>query len=87
MAFTRIAIVAATLASVTSTQVVAQSAAPLSMTNSPVVARANAEMEGQNSLEGRGPVFYLIGAVVIGLIVWGAIELLDDNDEAFPVSP
>jgi hypothetical protein len=88
MTFTRNAMVAALLLGATSTQVVAQSASPLSLSSSPVVARANAGMEGQNSLrERRGPAFYLIGAVVIGLLVWGAIELLDDNDHAFPTSP
>lgn len=87
MALTRIATVAALLASAISAPVAAQSASALSIANSPAVARANARMEGQNSLEGRGPVFYLIGAAVIGLIIWGAIELLDDDDEAFPVSP
>ena len=87
MAFTRIVAVAALLAGAISSPLAAQSASALSLSNSPAVARANAPLEGQNSLEGRGPVFYLIGAAVIGLIIWGAIELLGDDDEAFPVSP
>jgi hypothetical protein len=59
----------------------AQSAAPLSLASAPAVAgQADA-----NDLHGTAR--WLVGAVVLGLIVWGIIELTDDDDEAFPVSP
>jgi hypothetical protein len=50
---------------------------------SPAVERAGAGMTGESDLERRGIGIYIIGAVVIGLIIWGAIELLDDG----PSSP
>ena len=33
-----------------------------------------------------GPEMWLLGAVVLGLAIWGIVELVDDNDED-PVSP
>jgi hypothetical protein len=33
----------------------------------------------------RGTGLYIVGAIVLGLIIWGIIELSDDNDS--PHSP
>lgn len=64
---------------------VAQSAAPLSLADSPALARAGADSEGSSDFMRGGR--WVLAAVVLGLLVWGAIELLDDDDEAFPTSP
>jgi hypothetical protein len=62
----------------------AQSAEGLSLAGSPAV-RAGADLAGANEI--RGSARYILGAIALALIVWGAIELLDNDDEAFPVSP
>jgi hypothetical protein len=56
----------------------AQNAAPLSLGHASVVERAGAATEGTNEL--RGTTGWIIGAIALGLIIWGAIELLDDSD-------
>ena len=67
-----------------SSAAVAQSAQSLSLAGSPAV-RAGADAQGVNALDSRNGIgIYLIGAVVLGLIVWGVIELTK-NDE--PDSP
>ena len=40
-----------------------------------------------SSLDRRGAGFYIIGAIILGLIVWGIIELTGDDDNAMPNSP
>ena len=72
------AIVAASLLSASSAAV-AQSAQPLSLTNSPAVQRSAASMQGQSSLDRRGYGIYIVGAIVLGLIVWGVIRLVDHH--------
>jgi hypothetical protein len=63
----------------------AQTAQPLSLANSPA-ARASAGTSDESSLNRRGTAFYIVGTVVLGLIIWGIIELTsDDND--MPDSP
>jgi hypothetical protein len=61
----------------------AQSAGALSLAGSPAAQRAGVDMDEASQL--RGPGLWIAGAVVLGLIVWGIIELTD-NEEAFPVS-
>lgn len=58
----------------------AQSAAPLSVV--PTVERASADAASANDL--RGTTGWIIGAIALGLIIWGAIELFDDNDSESP---
>ena len=66
---------------------VAQTAQPLSLANSPA-ARASADASGESSLNRRrGAGIYIIGAIVLGLIIWGVIELTKDNETAMPNSP
>jgi len=62
----------------------AQAAAPLSLANAPAV-RAGADLSETSDI--RGSARWILGAVVVALVVWGLIELLDDDDEAFPNSP
>ena len=68
-----------------SSAAVAQTAQPLSLANSPA-ARASAGTSGESSLDRRGYGIYIVGAVVLGLIVWGIIELTN-NESDMPNSP
>ena len=78
------AIVAASLITASSAAV-AQSAQPLSLANSPVAQRAAAGTAGASDLDRRGYGIYIIGAIALGLIIWGIIELTsDDNDSESP---
>lgn len=62
-----------------STAAVAQSAQPLSLTNAP--ARAGAVTPQSSALDDRNGIgIYIIGAVVLGLIIWGIIELTEDSE-------
>jgi hypothetical protein len=62
----------------------AQTAAPLSLAQSPA-ARAGAEAGEANQLE--GTALWIVGAIALALIIWGVIELLDDGTNAMPASP
>ena len=65
-----------------SSAAVAQSAQSLSL--SPAV-HAGADAQGANALDSRNGIgIYLIGAVVLGLIVWGVIELTKDDEPESP---
>jgi hypothetical protein len=60
----------------------AAAAQPLSLANAPAAARA----DGASNLDDRnGITIYIIGAVVLGLIIWGIIELTKDDEG--PTSP
>jgi hypothetical protein len=76
----KLAAIAALSMITASSAAVAQSAQPLSLANSPA-ARANAGVAGESDLDRRGVGIYVIGAVVLGLIVWGIIELTKNDDE------
>lgn len=61
---------------------VAQTAQSLSIANAPSF-RASAPMTDANSLDSRNGIgIYVIGAVVLGLVVWGIIKLTKNDDEA-----
>jgi hypothetical protein len=65
-----------------SSAAVAQTAQPLSLANAPITQAA----ASPNQLDSRnGFGIYIIGAVVLGLIVWGVISLTDNNNG--PASP
>lgn len=67
-----------------SSAAVAQSAQSLSLAGSPAV-HAGADAQGANALDSRNGIgIYLIGAVVLGLIVWGVIELTKDDEPESP---
>ena len=80
-----LAAIAAVSLIATGSAAAAQSARPLSLAGSPAV-RASADGAGQSNLDRRGYGIYIIGAVVLGLIIWGIIELTN-NDHAMPNSP
>jgi hypothetical protein len=65
-----------------SSAAIAQSAAPLSLDNAPVAQRAGADLNSPNELRGR--TGWIIGAIALGLLIWGAIELFDDDDTESP---
>jgi len=63
-----------------SSAAIAQSAQPLSVANAPT-ARAGAAMQDASNVDDRrGIGIYIIGAVVLGLIIWGIIELTSGDD-------
>jgi hypothetical protein len=80
----KLAAIAAVSLITASNAAVAQTAQPLSLTHSPA-ARASAGTSGQNDLDRRGYGIYIVGAIVLGLIIWGIIELTNDNNN--PHSP
>jgi hypothetical protein len=61
-----------------SSAAIAQSAQPLSLQGSPAVERAGAEMQGEGQLV--GTTAWILGAIALGLIIWGIIELTEDSD-------
>lgn len=64
-----------------SSAAVAQTAQPLSITNSPAL-RAGATSDDASALGSRNGIgIYLIGAIVLGLVVWGIISLTKNNDD------
>ena len=66
-----------------SSAAVAQSAQSLSLAGT---ARAGAQPTSASDLDDRNGIgIYLIGAVVLGLIIWGIIELTKDDEG--PESP
>jgi len=68
-----------------SSAAVAQSAQSLSLANAPAM-RAGVDAQGANALDSRNGIgIYLVGAVILGLIVWGIIELTKDDEDS--VSP
>jgi hypothetical protein len=68
-----------------SSAAVAQTAQPLSLGNAPAM-RAGALSTDASALDDRNGIgIYIIGAVVLGLIVWGVIELT--KDDGGPESP
>lgn len=81
----KLAAIAAASLITASSAALAQSAQPLSLSQSPAAARASAGVNGENDLDRRGIGIYIIGAVVLGLIIWGVIQLTDNDDG--PSSP
>jgi hypothetical protein len=59
----------------------AQTAQPLSIANAPAVDRAGAD---SSELGSRGYGIYIIGAIALALIIYGAIELLGDDEPNSP---
>lgn len=50
-----------------------------------LVERAGAPARDASDL--RGTTGWIIGAIVLGLLIWGGIELFGDDEEDAPVSP
>lgn len=53
-------------------------AQPAPAASAPAVQRVGADTADESELRGRGR--WIIYAIALALIVWGAIELLDDSD-------
>ncbi len=51
------------------------------------IERAGAPVDEAGELAGRGAGVYIIGAIALGLLIWGIIELTSDNEQDFPSSP
>ena len=81
----KLAAIAAMSLITASSAAVAQTAQPLSLQNSPSASRAGAPVAGESNLDRGGIGIYIVGAVVLGLIIWGIIELTSDDDG--PSSP
>ena len=47
--------------------------------------RAGASLSDESALDGMGTGFYIIGAIALALVIYGIIELTDDDGD--PVSP
>lgn len=63
-----------------SSAAIAQSAQPLSLASTPA-ARAGVAPQGAGDLDDRNGIgIYIIGAVVLGLIIWGVIELTKSDE-------
>jgi hypothetical protein len=60
----------------------AQSAQSLSVASSPAVQRAGANTEGSNELV--GTTLWIVGAIALGLAIWGIIEITDDDEPSSP---
>jgi hypothetical protein len=81
----KLAAIAAVSLITASSAAVAQSAQPLSLSRSASVQRTGAGAQDASELDRRGIGIYIIGAVVLGLIIWGIIELTkDDNGPSSP---
>jgi hypothetical protein len=63
----------------------AQVGQPVQPTTASSVQRAGAQVADADEL--RGTTGWILGAIAVGLLIWGALELFGDDDEAFPVSP
>ena len=80
----KLAAIAAVSLITASSAAVAQSAQPLSLSHS-TAQRAGADAQDASELDRRGIGIYIVGAVALGLIIWGIIELTK-NDNG-PESP
>jgi len=80
----KMAAIAAVSLITASSAAVAQSAQPLSLSHS-TAQRSGTSAEDAGELDRRGIGIYIIGAVVLGLIIWGIIELTKNDDG--PESP
>ena len=81
----KLAAIAAVSLITASSAAVAQTAQPLSLSNSPTVERAGAGTAGQSNLDRRGYGIYIVGAIVLAAVIYGIIKLTDNNDG--PSSP
>ena len=75
----KLAAVAAISMITASSAAVAQTAAPTSVAAAST-ARAGAPTEGSNEL--RGTTAWILAAIALGLIIWGIIELTDDDSSS-----
>ena len=65
-----------------SSAAMAQSAQSMSPATAVAVDRTGADTAGASEL--RGTTGWIIAAIALGLLIWGAIELFDDDDPESP---
>ena len=82
----KLAAIAAVSLITASSAAVAQTAQPLSLSNSPTAERASAGMSGQSNLDRRGYGIYVVGVIVLAAVIYGIIKLVDNNNNN-PHSP
>lgn len=70
------ALAAASMALVSTSAIAQGSASKLSLSN----ARTTTVAKKSNGIAGAGA--YVLGAVALGLVVWGVIEITDDNSDS-----
>ena len=73
------------LAAVAAISMVVASSAAVAQTapaSAPVVSRAGADVQGSNELV--GTTAWILAAIALGLIIWGIIELSDDDGPSSP---
>lgn len=78
------AIAALAMIAGSSTAAIAQSAGALSLSNAPAASRAGATVSDENELGRRGIGIYIIGAVVLAAVIYGIIQLTDDDEPDSP---
>lgn len=76
------AIFAASFSLLTASAVQAASADALSLRNSPVAARAASNAGDSSQLAGGSTFGFVLLAAVAGAMVWGLVEIVDDDDDA-----
>lgn len=72
----------ATLSLLAAATAQAAPAQALSLSNSPAAVRASSTTGASNEAAGAG--FYVLGAVVAGLAIWGIVELASDDEPDSP---
>ncbi len=65
-----------------SSSAVAQSAPAGAAMDAPAIERAGADASSASEL--RGSTGWIIGAIALALLIWGAIELFDDDEPESP---
>jgi hypothetical protein len=78
------------ISAITAAALLASAPAVAQAASVPVPAtEAGAGTQGANAqFEEMGPAIWIVGAIVVGLAIWGIVELIDDDDDDdLPVSP
>lgn len=75
----------ASLSLLTAAAVQASPAQSLSLANAPEISRASTVAGASSAQSETGAGIYVIGAIVAGLMIWGIVELVSDDDD--PDSP
>ena len=78
------------LAAIAAVSLVTASSAAIAQTAAPTTPaapfeRSGASLDGENQL--RGTTMWIVGAIALLLLIWGLIELLNDDEDDVPVSP
>ena len=78
------------LAAIAAVSLVTASSAAIAQTAAPAapaapVERSGASLDGESQL--RGTTLWIVGGIALLLLIWGLIELLNDDDDDVPVSP